>query len=89
MSSIRPDCVYRLPNVKLVANLVYTNTTPRGPFRGFGNPQMHFAMETMIDMAAEKLGIDPIEIRLKNSSQRGDTTVHGWMLNRAVELMKL
>jgi CO/xanthine dehydrogenase Mo-binding subunit len=81
MSAIRPDCVYRLPNIKLVANLVYTNTTPRGPFRGFGNPQMHYAMETMIDMAAEKLGIDPIEIRLKNSSQKGDTTVHGWILN--------
>jgi CO/xanthine dehydrogenase Mo-binding subunit len=80
MSAIRPDCVYRLPNIKLVANLVYTNTIPRGPFRGFGNPQMHFAMESMIDVAAEKLGLDPIEIRLRNSSQKGDTTVHGWIL---------
>ncbi|MBA7704384.1 4-hydroxybenzoyl-CoA reductase subunit alpha [subsurface metagenome] len=42
---------------------------------------MLFATESLIDMAAERLGIDPVEIRLKNSSQRGDVTVHGWILN--------
>lgn len=81
VSAIRADCVYRLPNIKMVANLVYTNTVPRGPFRGYGSPQMIFAMETMIDMAAEKLGIDPIDLRLKNATRSGDTTVHGWIIN--------
>jgi len=80
VSTIRSDCLYRLANIKMLANLVYTNTIPRGGFRGFGTPQMLFAMETMIDMAAERLGIDPVEIRLKNSVQKGDTTVHGWIL---------
>ena len=79
-STIRPDCLYRLPNIKMEANLIYTNTIPRGPFRGFGNPQMLFAMESLIDIAADKLGIDPAELRLKNSVQKGDTTAHGWIL---------
>ena len=80
VSAVRSDCLYQQPNIKAVANLVYTNTIPRGAYRGFGNPEMLFAMESMIDMAAEKLGIDPIELRLKNAVQRGDTTVHGWIL---------
>ncbi|MFH0914296.1 MAG: xanthine dehydrogenase family protein molybdopterin-binding subunit [Chloroflexota bacterium] len=81
VSAIRPDCVYRLPNIKMAANLVYTNTIPHGPFRGYGNPQMLFAMESLIDIAAEKLGLDPIELRLKNATQKGDTTQHGWIIN--------
>ena len=80
-SLIRPDCVYRIPNITAVGNVVYTNKIPRSPFRGYGNPEMLFAQESLIDMAAERLGIDPMEIRLKNSSQKGDTTVHGWILN--------
>jgi len=77
----RPDCIYRLTNIKVTANLVYTNTIPRGPFRGFGNPEMLFATESMIDMAAERLGIDPMEIRLRNATHTGDITVHGWIIN--------
>jgi CO/xanthine dehydrogenase Mo-binding subunit len=49
--------------------------------RGFGNPEMLFAQESLIDVAAEKLGIEPFEIRLKNCSQKGDITAHGWILN--------
>ena len=79
-SAIRPDCVYRLPNIKFRGDLVYTNTIPRGAFRGFGNPKPTFAMESMIDMAADKLGIDPMEIRLKNCTQKGDITQHGWII---------
>ncbi len=79
-SASRADSLYRLFNIKVTANLVYTNTTPRGPFRGFGNPQMFFAMESLIDQAASELGIDPIELRLKNAIHKGETTVHGWIL---------
>ena len=78
VSAVRPDCIYRLANIKFVGNLVYTNKIPRGSYRGFGNPQMAFAMESMIDMAADELGIDPLEIRLKNATQNGDITAHGW-----------
>jgi CO/xanthine dehydrogenase Mo-binding subunit len=80
-SLIRPDCVYRLANIKAAANVIYTNKIPRTAYRGYGNSEMLFAMESLIDMAAEKLGIDPMDIRLKNSSQTGDVTVHGWILN--------
>jgi len=80
-SLLRPDCVYRNSNIKAVGKVVYTNKIPRSPFRGYGNPEMLFAMESLIDMAAEKLGIDPVEIRLKNCVQKGDITVHGWILN--------
>ncbi len=79
-SSVRTDCLYRQPNIKTSADLVYTNTIPCGAFRGFGNPQMAYAMESLIDVAADKLGIDPIEIRLKNAVEKGDITVHGWNL---------
>ena len=77
----RADSLYRLPNIKLTARLAYTNTIPRGAFRGFGTPQMQFAVESLIDIAAEKLGMDPIELRLKNAVQKGDVTQHGLILN--------
>ena len=81
VSASRPDCVYRLPNIQMDANLVYTNTIPRGAFRGFGDPEMLFAQESLIDMAAEQMGIDPLELRLKNAVHKGDVTQHGFILN--------
>jgi CO/xanthine dehydrogenase Mo-binding subunit len=81
VSLTRPDCLYRMPNIKAVGNLVYTNKIPRSPFRGFGNTEMLYAMESLIDMAAERLGMDPVEIRLKNCVHKGDVTAHGWILN--------
>jgi len=60
---------YRCPNTKFEGYAVYTNHTPAGPMRGYGNPQAMFALESMMDMIADKLGIDPIEIRLKNLVQ--------------------
>ena len=80
-SANRPGSLYRIPNIKVVANVVYTNKIPRGAMRGFGNPEMDFACESLMDMAAEELGIDPMEIRLKNATQKGDITAHGWIIN--------
>ena len=80
-ASVRPDCLYRIPNIKCVANLVYTNKVPRGSFRGYGNTETTFAQECLIDMAAVQLGIDPIELRLKNATQKGDVTAHGWIID--------
>jgi CO/xanthine dehydrogenase Mo-binding subunit len=81
ISAVCPDNVYRIANIKVTADLVYTNKIPRGSYRGFGDPQAAFAMESMVDMAAEALSIDPMEIRLKNSTQPGDITAHGWVIN--------
>ena len=67
--------VYRAPNMRYDGNSVYTNITPAGAFRGFGNPQAMFAIESTVDMVAEKLGIDPKELRLKNIIQPGDQWV--------------
>ncbi|MEN6324864.1 MAG: xanthine dehydrogenase family protein molybdopterin-binding subunit [Syntrophomonas sp.] len=76
----RHDNLYRIKNIATKAWLVYTNKVATGCFRGFGNPQIHFAYESILDMAAEQLGMDPAELRLINSSQPGDFTPHGWKL---------
>jgi CO/xanthine dehydrogenase Mo-binding subunit len=78
--SMRTDCLYRYKATKVEARLVYTNKTPTSGFRGYGNSQSHFAVESMIDICARKLGLDPIEVRLKNAASQGDTTLHGWKL---------
>ena len=80
-AATRPDNIYRIPNIKCTANLVYTNKVHRGPYRGYGNTQTIFAQECLLDIAAEKLGIDPVELRLKNATQKGDLTAHGWIIN--------
>ncbi|MDI7260373.1 MAG: xanthine dehydrogenase family protein molybdopterin-binding subunit [Thermodesulfobacteriota bacterium] len=77
----RIDTLYRFKNVRGEAHLVYTNKVPTGAFRGFGNPPMHFAVEQMMDMGAEAIGIDPTEIRLRNATQVGDVSIHGWRVN--------
>jgi 4-hydroxybenzoyl-CoA reductase alpha subunit len=57
---------YKYPNYRYDGYRVYTNTAPTSAMRGFGAPQATFAGESQIDMMAEDLGIDPIEIRRKN-----------------------
>jgi CO/xanthine dehydrogenase Mo-binding subunit len=57
---------YEFPNVKLDAYAVYTNNPVGGAFRGFGAPQGHFAAEMQMNKLAEKLGKDPVDLRLKN-----------------------
>lgn len=71
---------YRVPCVKVESNLVYTNKQYGGPFRGYGNPQVAFAIESQMDMIADRLGIDRIEIRLKNCNLPGDVTACGWRI---------
>ena len=64
---------YRIPHVLTDAYSVYTNTVPAGAFRGFGGPQVAFAYETHIDMIAQRLSIDPYEIRMRNLLERGES----------------
>ena len=76
----RVDSLYRFKHLKTSGYTVYTNTTPTAAFRGFGHPESLLAVETSIDMVARGLGIDPVEIRLKNVYGPGDTTPHGWRI---------
>ena len=79
--SHRNDSVYRIPAIRTDAKLVYTNKSPVGAYRGYGNPQNTFAFDSQLDMIAEELGIDPAEIRRRNATRSGDTTVHGWKIS--------
>jgi len=57
---------YEIPNVAVDTHAVYTNNVPGAAFRGFGGPQGHFAAESQMDKLAQALGLDPVEIRLRN-----------------------
>ncbi len=74
----RHDNLYRLKNIRTDGYLVYTNKVATGAFRGFGCPQSFFALESIIDMLADEIGMDPADFRLKNASRSGDTTPHKW-----------
>jgi xanthine dehydrogenase molybdenum-binding subunit len=64
--------LYRLPNVRYHGTAVYTNKAPSCALRGFGNPQVTFVAESLMDELAEKLGLDPVDMRLKNYIGLGD-----------------
>jgi len=64
--------LYRSPNVKFDGYCIYTNCPAAGAFRGYGNPQQTFAIEQQMDEIAEKLDMDPVELRLKNTIRKGD-----------------
>lgn len=65
--------LYKLPNLRYDGIAVYTNNVPACAMQGFGNPQVNFAVESTMDELAERLGIDPIELRLKNYVGLGET----------------
>ncbi|OJX41431.1 MAG: aldehyde oxidase [Chloroflexi bacterium 44-23] len=62
---------YEIPNVMVDSYTVYTNNTPGGAFRGFGGPQASFSAEMQMNKLAEKLGMDPVEIRMRNVLKEG------------------
>jgi CO/xanthine dehydrogenase Mo-binding subunit len=68
---------YRVPNALIEGWCVYTNNPIGGAMRGFGVCQVSFAFERMMDMLAAKLGMDPLELRLKNALRRGDRNCAG------------
>jgi len=75
--------LYRIHAVNVDAELVYTNKQPGGQFRGYGGPQAIFALESQMDELADLLGIDPVEFRIRNANEAGDTTLTGWRLDSA------
>jgi carbon-monoxide dehydrogenase large subunit len=58
---------YKIPHTKVEGYCVYTNNPVTGAYRGYGFPQVVWASEVQLDMIAEKLGIDPVELRMKNA----------------------
>ncbi|MBI4330738.1 MAG: molybdopterin-dependent oxidoreductase [Chloroflexi bacterium] len=73
--------IYRIPNMAHEATAVYTNKSICCPKRGHGNPQARFAVESQLDMIAADLGIDALEIRLKNARESGEVLPNGDRLN--------
>jgi CO/xanthine dehydrogenase Mo-binding subunit len=71
-SAITSSGAYNIPNVKTDVYGVYTNNVPGAAFRGFGAPQALFMAEMQMNKLAEKLGMDPVEFRLKNALKDGD-----------------
>jgi selenium-dependent xanthine dehydrogenase len=79
---------YEVPHVKADCYAMYTNNPPAGAFRGFGVMQSAFAVESLMDMLAERLEIDPIELRRKNALKVGSVTNTGQTLTNSVGLLE-
>jgi CO/xanthine dehydrogenase Mo-binding subunit len=80
---------YQIPNVSVDASVVYTNNIPNGAFRGFGGPQGAFEAECQINRLAEKLGLDPVEIRRRNLIKEGEDLSVGTPLPKGVSIGKV
>jgi len=75
---------YRMPHYRARTRAIHTHLVPAGAFRGFGVPQSAIAQEQLYDELAIKLGIDPLEFRIRNALQAGDPTVTGQVFNEGV-----
>jgi len=75
--------LYRCPNAYAVADSVYTNVPISGGCRGYGNPPAMWALEQLVDMAAVKLGMDPLAFRLKNVKKIGEFGPANFVLKTA------
>ncbi|MGC8983330.1 MAG: xanthine dehydrogenase family protein molybdopterin-binding subunit [Desulfurococcaceae archaeon] len=83
---------YEVPNAKVDGYAVYTNKVYQGSFRGFGNLSIQFAVERQMDQLAEKLGMDPVDFRLRNLLRPGSYTLTNQLLDHSVgvaEALKL
>ncbi|MFC1860862.1 xanthine dehydrogenase family protein molybdopterin-binding subunit [Chloroflexota bacterium] len=69
--------MYRIPNFKWDTYGIYTNEPPCGALRGFGNEQTYWAIEQQMDIIAEKLAMDPVELRKKNLIKEGEENLRG------------
>jgi aldehyde oxidoreductase len=84
---------YYIPAIQAMSRLVYTNTIYGSAARGAGPPQVNYALESAVDMLAEKMGIDPLEFRLMNSLKPGQPkstgrVVEQWPLPELIEAMR-
>ena len=77
---------YEVPNIRVDGWTIFTNNVKGGAFRGFGINQVAFSLESLLDEAARKLGIDPFELRYSNALKEGSVTASGQILNESVAL---
>jgi CO/xanthine dehydrogenase Mo-binding subunit/aerobic-type carbon monoxide dehydrogenase small subunit (CoxS/CutS family) len=77
---------YVWPNVHVDGTCVYTNNVLGGAFRGFGMNQVHFAVESQIDTMARKLGMEPLDLRLRNALEEGKETFSGEIVRSCVAI---
>lgn len=80
---------YEIENVKVDSYAVYTNNLPNGAFRGFGGPQGAFAAEMQMNRLAEALGMDPVELRLRNVLREGSLLSVGTPLPKGVSIAQV
>ena len=80
---------YEVPNMKVDSYAVYTNNLPNGAFRGFGGPQAIFAAEMQMNHLAEKLGMDVVELRMRNAVHEGSVLPVGTPLPPGVTMPKV
>ncbi len=77
---------YEVPNAHIDSKAIYTTTVPGGAFRGFGGPQGAFVAETQMNKMAEKLGIDPVELRRRNVLSNGSEGITQAVMPEGVTL---
>ena len=80
---------YEVPHVSVEGTVVYTNNPPCGAMRGFGAPQVCFAHEAQMDKLAARLGLDPVELRLRNAMHTGSVLPTGQVLTGAAPVREL
>jgi CO/xanthine dehydrogenase Mo-binding subunit len=80
---------YRVPNVDVSSSAVYTNNPTSGAMRGFGSNQAQFAMEGIMDLLAEKVGVDGWDIRERNVLNPGDAFATGQIMRESVRGMRV
>src|SRR5947209_2538396 len=80
---------YRVPNATIDGVVVYTNNPPAGAMRGFGSVQNCYAHEAQMDKLAAALGMDPVEVRLRNALETGDTLITGQVIEGPVPVAQL
>lgn len=76
-SSVQAAGPYNIPNVRVDVTGIYTNNNYTSAYRGFGAPQVIFANESLMDEVAEKMGLSPVELRLRNVLRQNDTSMAG------------
>jgi selenium-dependent xanthine dehydrogenase len=78
---------YRVPNVDIESKAVFTNNPTSGAMRGFGTNQVHFAMEGIMDILAERVGVDGYDIRERNVLRPGDAFATGQIMRESVGIL--
>jgi 4-hydroxybenzoyl-CoA reductase alpha subunit len=78
VAGTNPFTIYNVPAFRYEGRVVYTNRPYGGAYRGYGNPQGTFAIESLVEEAAAELGMDPIELRRRNLYRPGDVSALGF-----------